>query len=306
MKRIYLLLILSLCAGISSAEVVSAITFNPSRLGTYTYLRAANSAVLAGGLETETMNVSSAGTVSVTTPSSDNIYVATEVRSEENASSTVTVNMPHTTFYGNDEPVGDELLKLSSITTVAIAGGTQTYTGGTQPYQEKSYVYLLDAASSLIQQVNTLKGGALTISGNAKDGRNLYYGTQSNGFYLAGNDIPEPGAAYTSAAKDLTGCEWAWVDRQGAKVLALDGCAVSNSGESSSTTSVKECTWVNMDAALSDNAYIYPNATLVDSNPTGTDCDPSQEGKIVFTKVGNIDSSGHYTIFGPIECTCFS
>lgn len=295
MKRIYLLLILSLCAGISSAEVVSAITFNPSRLGTYTHLRAANSAVLAGGLETETMNVSvsSAGTVSVTTPSSDNIYVATKVRPVENAS-LVAVNMPDTVFYGNGASVGGR----SSITTVAIAGGDQTY-------KNTSYVYLLDdAASRLIQRVNTLKGGALTISGNAKDGRNLYNGTHSNGFYLAGNDIPEPVAAYTNGAGDLTGCKWAWVDRQGAKVLALDDC--SNGGESSSTTSVKKCTWVSDEAALFDNALSYPNATLVDSNPTGTVCLSSQEGKIVFTKVGNIDSAGHYTIFGPIQCYCYT
>lgn len=292
MKRIYLLLILSLCAGISSAEVVSAITFNPSRLGTYTHLRAANSAVLAGGLETETMNVSSAGTVSVTTPSSDNIYVATEVRPVENASP-VAVNMPDTVFYGNGVSVGGR----SSITTVAIEGGDQTY-------KNKSHVYLLDAAYSLIQQVNTLKGGALTISGNAKDGPNLYSRTHSNGFYLAGNDIPEPVAAYTNGAGDLTGCKWAWVDRQGAKVLALDDC--SNSGESSSTTSVKKCTWVSDEDALFDNALSYPNATLVDSNPTGTVCLSSQEGKIVFTKVGNIDSAGHYTIFGPIQCYCYT
>lgn len=298
MKRIYLLLILSLCAGISSAEVVSAITFNPSRLGTYTHLRAANSAVLAGGLETETMNVSvsSAGTVSVTTPSSDNIYVATEVRPVENAS-LVTVNMPDTVFYGNGASVGE----YSSITTVKIEGGDQRY-------KNKSHVYLLDAASRLIQRVNTLKtlkGGALTISGNAKDGQDLFSpGTHSNGFYLAGNDIPEPVAAYTNGAGDLTGCKWAWVDRQGAKVLALDDC--SNSGESSSTTSVKKCTWVNDEAALFDNALSYPNATLVDSNPTGTVCLSSQEGKIVFTKVGNIDSAGHYTIFGPIQCYCYT
>lgn len=299
MKRIYLLLILSLCAGISSAEVVSAITFNPSRLGTYTYLRAANSAVLAGGLETETMNVSSAGTVSVTIPSSDtsdNIYEATEVRPAENASQ-VTVNMPNTTFYGNGKPVGDELLKRSSIPTVAIAGGDQTY-------KNKSYVYLLDAASSLIQQVNTLKGGALTISGNAQDGRNLYNGTHSNGFYLAGNDIPEPVAAYTNGAGDLTGCKWAWVDRQGAKVLALDDC--SNGGKGSPTPVVKKCTWVKDDAALSDTA-IRPNATLYyNFNPTGTVCLSSQEGEVVFTTIGEADVFGHYTIFGPIVCTCIT
>lgn len=294
MKRIYLLLILSLCAGISSAEVVSAITFNPSRLGTYTHLRAANSAVLAGGLETETMNVSvsSAGTVSVTTPSSDNIYVATKVHPVENAS-LVTVNMPDTVFYGNGASVGGR----SSITTVAIEGGDQTY-------KNKSHVYLLDAAYSLIQQVNTLKGGALTINGNGGAANNLYSGKNSHGFYLAGNDIPEPVAAYTNGAGDLTGCKWAWVDRQGAKVLALDDC--SNSGESSSTTSVKKCTWVNEEGGLFDDALIYPNATLVDSNPTGTVCLSSQEGKIVFTKVGNIDSAGHYTIFGPIVCTCIN
>lgn len=284
MKRIYLLLILSLCAGISSAEVVSAITFNPSRLGTYTHLRAANSAVLAGGLETETMNVSSAGTVSVTTPSSDNIYVATEVRPVENAS-LVTVNMPDTAF--NVTEWGSE---------VRISGGSQTY-------KTKSVVDTLISNFLLVQYANTFTGNKLTISGNAKDGQDLFSpGTHSNGFYLAGNDIPVPVAAYTNGAGDLTGCKWAWVDRQGAKVLALDDCG--NGGESSSTTSVKKCTWVNEEGGLFDNALIYPNATLVDTDPTGTVCLSSQEGKIVFTKVGNIDSAGHYTIFGPIQCRC--
>lgn len=291
MKRIYLLLILSLCAGVSSAEVVSTITFNPSRLGTYTHLRAANSAVLAGGLETKTMNVSSADTVSVTTPSSDNIYVATEVRPVENAS-LVTVDMPNTTFYGNGAAVGG----LNSITTVAIAGGSQTY-------KNTSYIHLLDAASKLIQQVNTLKGVTLTIAGNGRAGWDLYDGTHSNGFYLAGNDIPEPVAAYTEGAGNLTGCQFAWVDRNGAKVLALDGCTADGVADSS-TASVKKCEWTNDEAALFDNALTYPDATLVDTNPTGSVCLSSQEGKIVFTKVGNIDSSGHYTIFGPIQCVC--
>lgn len=288
MKRIYLLLILSLCAGISSAEVVSAITFNPSRLGTYTHLRVANSAVLAGGLETETMNVSSAGTVSVTTPSSDNIYVATEVRPVENASQ-VAVNMPNTAFYGNGASLGG----LSSITTVAIAGGSQTY-------KNKSHVYLLDAASSLIQQVNTLKtlkGGALTISGNAKDGRNLYYGTHSNGFYLAGNDIPVPVAAYTNGAGDLTKCKWAWVDRQGAKVLALDDCE-----KSSTPSSQKICTWgdKNYDQALV-SPDDYPGATIVQDNPKGKSCSSSEEGNIVLLTL----QVSPLILYGPIVCECY-
>lgn len=288
MKRIYLLLILSLCAGISGAEVVSAITFNPSRLGTYTYLRAANSAALAGGLETKTMNVSSAGTVSVTTPSSDNIYVATEVRPVENASP-VAVNMPNTTFYGNGASVGG----LSSIPRVAIAGGGQTY-------KNKSYVYLLnDVVSGLIQQVNTLKGGALTISGNAKDGRDLYDGTHSNGFYLAGNDIPEPVAAYTNGAGDLTECKWAWVDRQGAKVLALDDC--KKSSNPSPSTSQKTCTWTdkNYDQAIffPDD---YPGATIVQNDPRKKSCSSSEEGKIVLLT----RSVSPLLVYGPIVCTC--
>lgn len=286
MKRIYLLLILSLCAGISSAEVVSAITFNPSRLGTYTHLRAANSAVLAGGLETETMNVSSRGTVSVTTPSSDNIYVATEVRPVENAS-LVTVDMPNTTFYGNGSSVGG----LNSIPTVAIFGGSQTY-------KNKSYVYLLDAASRLIQQVNTLKGGTLRISGRGiAGGWDLYSGTHSNGFYLAGNDIPEPVAAYTNGAGDLTKCKWAWVDRQGAQVLALDDCE-----KSSTPSSQKICTWgdKNYEQALL-HPDDYPDATIVQDNPKGKSCSSSEEGKIVLLTL----QVSPLILYGPIVCECY-
>lgn len=294
MKRIYLLLILSLCAGISSAEVVSAITFNPSRLGTYTHLRAANSAVLAGGLETETMNVSSAdaGTVSVTTPSSDNIYVATKVRPVENAS-LVTVNMPDTVFYGNGASVGE----YSSIPTVEIKGGDQRY-------KNTSCVYLLDAASKLIQRVNTLytkKEGELTISGNAKDGQDLFSpGTHSNGFYLAGNDIPEPVAAYTNGAGDLTECKWAWVDRQGAKVLALDDCKKSSTP--SSSTSQKTCTWKdkNYDQAIF-SPDDHPGATIVQNDPRGKSCSSSEESEIVFLtrQVSPI------LVYGPIVCECY-
>lgn len=290
MKRIYLLLILSLCAGISSAEVVSAITFNPSRLGTYTHLRAANSAVLAGGLETETMNVSvsSAGTVSVTTPSSDNIYVATKVHPVENAS-TVAVNMPNATFYGNGASVGG----LGSIPTVTIAGGEQKY-------KDNSYVDLLDdKVSGLIQQVNTLKvEEALTISGNAKDGPNLFSEIHSNGFYLAGNDIPEPVAAYTNGAGDLTECKWDWVERQGAKVLALKDCK----NNPSPSTPQKTCTWKdkNYDQALV-SPDDHPNATIVQNDPRGKSCSSSEEGNEVLLTL----SVSPLIVYGPIVCECY-
>lgn len=284
MKRIYLLLILSLCAGISSAEVVSAITFNPSRLGTYTHLRAANSAVLAGGLETETMNVSvsSTGTVSVTTPSSDNIYVATEVRPVENAS-VVTVNMPNTTF--NVTELGSE---------VRINGGSQTY-------KTKSVVDTLISNFLLVQYANTFTGNKLTISGNAKDGQDLFSpGTHSNGFYLAGNDIPEPVAAYTNGAGDLTECKWAWVDRQGAKVLALDDCKKSSTP--SSSTSQKTCTWKdkNYDQAIF-SPDDHPGATIVQNDPRGKSCSSSEEREIVFLtrQVSPI------LVYGPIVCECY-
>lgn len=279
MKRIYLLLILSLCAGISSAEVVSAITFNPSRLGTYTHLRAANSAVLAGGLETETMNVSSAdaGTVSVTTPSSDNIYVATKVRPVENAS-LVAVNMPNTTF------------------NVTESGSKVQINGGSQTYKTKSVVDTLISNFLLVQYANTFTGNTLTISGNAKDGQDLFSpGTHSNGFYLAGNDIPEPVAAYTNGAGDLTGCKWAWVDRQGAKVLALDGCDELKAGPTTKT-----CKWTLEGDTFDTN--MYPGVTVVNANPRDKTC--TNEGDIVFWDRNLNGQDGSLTITGPYLCVC--
>lgn len=76
MRRISLLFILCLCAmgAFAYNEAVAAISYNPSRLGAYTYLKAVKEANLAGGLDMNTaalanekaLHIRSQGTVRMT------------------------------------------------------------------------------------------------------------------------------------------------------------------------------------------------------------------------------------------------
>lgn len=69
MRRLGLLVLLVMCAasGFARNESVSAISFNPSRLGAYTYLKVVNTATFAGGVDTKSnlaeLNIQSSGTV---------------------------------------------------------------------------------------------------------------------------------------------------------------------------------------------------------------------------------------------------
>ncbi len=77
MRRLGFLILLCMCATtvFSYNESVAAISFNPSRLGAYTYLKAVSNATLAGGLDTQTnnveMNIKSKGTVTLQDQNAD-------------------------------------------------------------------------------------------------------------------------------------------------------------------------------------------------------------------------------------------
>ncbi len=77
MRRLIFSILLTMCAlsAFSYNESVAAISFNPSRLGAYTHLKAVTKAKLAGGLDTNqneaVLNIKSKGTVTLQDDNTD-------------------------------------------------------------------------------------------------------------------------------------------------------------------------------------------------------------------------------------------
>ncbi len=208
-------------------------------MGEYTYLKITDKANLKGGLNATTMNINSGGTVTMTTDNSARIY---DVPTVTGASGSA-INMPNTAFHGN---TSNTYSSYKSESTSAPSGLLPSVAakGGTQTYNNDSYIQTLDAVNMLKQKVGSLKGGTLEITGNSGSTVGLYDSGNTAGFHLAGNDIPEPTAAHTNTGTNLTQCQLAWEKRKTSDstpkevwLLALQNCG---SGEGGCDDSLKE------------------------------------------------------------------
>ena len=239
MKHI-LLFCLSLFLSVPSfAEIISSVSFNPSRMGEYTYLKITDKANLKGGLNATTMNINSGGTVTMTTDNSARIY---DVPTVTGASGSA-INMPNTAFHGNTSNTYSSYKSESTSVPSGLLPSVRVK-GGTQTYNNDSYIQTLDAVNMLKQKVGSLKGGTLEVTGNGGSTVGLYDSGNTAGFHLAGNDIPEPTAAHTNTGTNLTQCQLAWEKRKtsdstpkGVWLLALQNCG---SGEGGCDDSLKE------------------------------------------------------------------
>ena len=168
----------------------------------------------------------------MTTDSSSRVYQIDTVTGEANSS----IDMPNTAFHGNTSNTYSGYDASSSSVPSGLLP-TVKVLGGTQQYNNDSYLATVDAVNMLKQRAGTLKGGTLTIGGNESNGVTLYGGDSTLGFHLAGNDIPVPTAAHTNTGKDLSNCTLAWEKRKTSDspakevwVLALTGCGSSGGG----------------------------------------------------------------------------
>ena len=226
MKQVVLVCAVLLFPLFVDAETVASVSFNPSRMGEYTYLKVADKASLKGGLNAATMNISSGGTVTMNADSSSRIY---EVPTVTGASGSA-INMPNTVFHGNTSNTYSAYKSESSSAPSGLLPNVNIK-GGTQTYNNDSYIQTLDAVNMLKQKVGSLKGGTLEITGNNGSAVSLYETGNTAGFHLAGNDIPEPTSAHTNTNSNLTGCQLAWEKRKTSEspakevyLLALQGC----------------------------------------------------------------------------------
>lgn len=318
MKRIVFVLfgVLLGCAAYA-AETVSSVSFNPSRMGEYTYLKVSDKATLSGGLSATTVNISSGGTVTMNADTSSRIY---EVPTVTGASGSA-INMPSTVFHGNTADTyasyksEDAGVPSGLLPNVSVKGGTMTF-------NNDSYIHTLDAVNILKQKVGSLKGGTLEITGNNGNKVDLYESGDTAGFHLAGNDIPEPVGKYTNTNNNLTGCRLVWEKRktstspaQEVYLLALQGCNGALTPGGDLEPSEPTYKWVLTNQGLNNNAgsnLCYSSCAM--SSPISFSSGlPSELAAGVFVpncSSGNAGSTcnpgGPYTIGGNKYCPTYT
>ena len=202
MRRIGICFLLCLCAGGAFAynESVAAISYNPSRLGAYQYLKAVQTATLGGGLEIDkdaTMNVQAQGTVSLTDTDNDNKCIEghCSVADSNGNINQITTIAPAGSEGDNVNTSVNSLAIMQKISTdhpilnyqytdagdsdkgtaVNMDGGALTATGDSFINQLSATANKLDIKATTSIQINndavaddTLKLGTITLIPNTK------------------------------------------------------------------------------------------------------------------------------------------
>ena len=171
-KLFYVFVLLAGSVSLYAAETVSSVSFNPSRMGDYTYLKVANKATLKGGLKTPEMNISVGGTISAEYSPNDSsrVYVINQLMGNP----TSAIDMEQAVFHGN---IAAQYTGYKSESSLLPAGllPLMTIYGGNQTYLNDSYIQTLDAVNMLRQRAGELKSSALSVlgSGGGNTGKDL-------------------------------------------------------------------------------------------------------------------------------------
>ena len=275
MNKLFWLGVLACVALPVAAESVSAVSFNPSRLGNYEYLKVSGSAKLPGGLKTPRLDVNSQGTVTIQSPGTTFV-----VNSITGAGSNL--NFPNAVIYGSGTapasytPQATNLAAPSGVTPVSliVSGGTLKFTENSYlngvdengvssglllnsnlyQYAQKLYVNNLEVNN--IQQDDGLHNAGVPLLNSAMDLQ-----SSTPGFTLGNVDIVYPSAVWfkdsdeaankyrTSVDLTNSNCQLAWVKRKISNtekyvyVLALKNCDVtcSGSGEPIESEQIETC-----------------------------------------------------------------
>lgn len=193
MKKI-IIFILALAALPAAAEIVSEISFNPSRLGEYKFLKIAKDANFRGGLVTKNLNIKAQNTVSIQSKDINNstVTITAKELKRSAADKNVSVNMSNATFQKSD---------IEGIPSILLGGGTLDFDNNNRSYI--STICGKNASASCDQNTVAEKmdlilnsGGTLNTSNTVKIARPdaiadlSIDGSTVKGLLLAGNDIP--------------------------------------------------------------------------------------------------------------------
>ena len=236
-KRLVVLFLITLFAAVNApAEIISAVSYNPSRMGDYVYLKVADKANLKGGIEANTMTVRSGGTVSASSPNLN--YNVPAVVGESGS----TLDMPNTAIHGSAANTYDNYQAVNTGTPNALLNKVYV-NGGTTTVKNDSYISTLDAVNRLKQKAATLRANKLSVSGS--EDAILYDEATTDGFTLSGNDISQPTSSHVNTGAALSNCTLKWEERvtsnnQKVKLLALANC------NGTSGTETKRYHWVEI------------------------------------------------------------
>ena len=248
-KLFYVFVLLTGSVSLYAAETVSSVSFNPSRMGDYTYLKVANKATLKGGLKTPEMNISVGGTISAEYSPNDSsrVYVINQLMGNP----TSAIDMEQAVFHGNIAAQYTGYKSESSLLPAGLLPLVTIY-GGNQTYLNDSYIQTLDAVNMLRQRAGELKSTALSVLGSGGGTASLYNGGSTYGLHLAGNDIPEPTGSHTNTGKDLSNCTLVWEKRKTSTtpakevwLLALKNCSASGTPTPDPDPEPEDHEWVN-------------------------------------------------------------
>ena len=220
-KRLFVLFLITLFAAVNApAEIISAVSYNPSRMGDYVYLKVADKANLKGGIEANTMTVRSGGTVSASSPNLN--YNVPAVVGESGSA----LDMPNTAIHGAAANTYDNYQAVNTGTPNALLNNVYV-NGGKTTVKSDSYISTLDAVNRLKQKAATLRANKLSVSGS--EDAILYDDATTDGFTLSGNDIPQPTSSHVNTGAALSNCTLKWEERvtsdnQKVKLLALANC----------------------------------------------------------------------------------
>lgn len=244
MKKILLGTML-LLATAALAETVSSVSYNPSRLGDYQYLKVSDSAKLKGGLATQALNLNSGGNIRLTNDTTANSYTVGNITgAQENGMYMSNALWRNANTSGNSYAV--------STTNPAGQIPTITVFGGTMNFSSDSFVNNLTAQNNnLYEYAGKLNvAGTMAVEGSPSSERNIVnafgrdLNTMTSGIILGGKDIAYPKNVYYNDGAgnkgytniDLSGsnCKFEWVQRavnsstpSAVWVLALTGCEVT-------------------------------------------------------------------------------
>lgn len=323
-KLFYVFVLLAGSVSLYAAETVSSVSFNPSRMGDYTYLKVANKATLKGGLKTPEMNISVGGTISAEYSPNDSsrVYVINQLMGNP----TSAIDMEQAVFHGN---IAAQYTGYKSESSLLPAGllPLMTIYGGNQTYLNDSYIQTLDAVNMLRQRAGELKSTSLSVLGSGGGTASLYNGGSTYGLHLAGNDIPEPTGSHTNTGKDLSNCTLVWEKRKTSTtpakevwLLALKDCTESGMGSVTSPES-KEYYWALTDSGsmglISSGSAPFPCSSnciagsssgssassvppsSLPANALSPTCDSSHVGYTCNTGTRLVATTGGYTQYCP-------
>ncbi|WP_428040040.1 hypothetical protein [Candidatus Avelusimicrobium fimicolum] len=292
-KRLVVLFLITLFAAVNApAEIISAVSYNPSRMGDYVYLKVADKANLKGGIEANTMTVRSGGTVSASSPNLN--YNVPAVVGESGSA----LDMPNTAIHGAAANTYDNYQAVNTGTPTALLNNVYV-NGGTTTVKSDSYISTLDAVNRLKQKAATLRANKLSVSGS--EDASLYDEATTDGFTLSGNDIPQPTSSHVNTGARLSNCTLKWEERttsdnKKVKLLALANCNGSSAPEtgdcSNSTYKAAHKSECCPSAAKTDTVcyspvytYVTLHEGLYDKESFDDDCGPTDGicAKVGFT-----------------------